>query len=624
MSAYRAPLDPAFPPLRLDVRPDAAEDTGAGGGDDGPRGAILDRPEHGRTSRLARDAALLTFRVATALGVVALVRLSGGTQATDDALQVMGFDPERARLIVALILAALGATTVSLLGGGRPAASLTGLGATAAWFGGTFLEETGRALHPSGATGQFDAAGWLLTLVTLLVAGLAIAWAAAVLAREARGAILAATAAVDPRGRLGARRDPRDVEAGVVVRPARGWHRAAPVARVLVVAALAVVTLPILGDVMNFDPDVHMQSGGASPIGLVASDAGGPSSANGTTAGSPASGTTPAPDGSGAPAGSPAPGNTSAPDGSGAPATFPTDLVAGPIRGSFVTAGALGSAAAWGAAPSGTGRTISAQLPGPWSGGTSSTASLEVYLPPGYGAGTARYPVFYEAPATLASWERGMAFTSAMDALITSGQLPPVIVVFVSQAGGPYTDAECADTFDGREWFNRFMATDVVGWVDSHLHTIATPQARATLGFSQGGYCSAAIMARHTDVFQTSISMSGYFQAGVRSGTTPTAWRPFNNDPAVVAAASPLVLVPKLAPSVRSGLMVVMEADPANAFYGRQAAMYASALDAAGVPMAILPDPLGHSWDAARPDIPAMMRIAALRMAQLGVFGSTS
>jgi hypothetical protein len=35
----------------------------------------------------------------------------------------------------------------------------------------------------------------------------------------------------------------------------------------------------------------------------------------------------------------------------------------------------------------------------------------------------------------------------------------------------------------------------------------------------------------------------------------------------------------------------------------------------------VLPDTRGHSWDAARTDIPAMMRIAALRMAQLGVFG---
>jgi S-formylglutathione hydrolase FrmB len=66
--------------------------------------------------------------------------------------------------------------------------------------------------------------------------------------------------------------------------------------------------------------------------------------------------------------------------------------------------------------------------------------------------------------------------------------------------------------------------------------------------------------------------------------------------------------------------MVIMEADPNNHFYGGQARTYATALDNAGVAMAVLLDPRGHSWDAARPDIPAMMRIAALRMTQLGVF----
>jgi hypothetical protein len=66
--------------------------------------------------------------------------------------------------------------------------------------------------------------------------------------------------------------------------------------------------------------------------------------------------------------------------------------------------------------------------------------------------------------------------------------------------------------------------------------------------------------------------------------------------------------------------MVIMEADPNNRFYGGQARTYATALDTAGVAMAVLLDPRGHSWDAARPDIPAMMRIAGLRMAQLGVF----
>jgi S-formylglutathione hydrolase FrmB len=587
---------------------------------------------HGSSARPTRTATVAASRVVIAAGIVALVRLAGGTQATDDALQVMGFDPDRSRLIVALILGALAATTVSLLGGGRRVASLTGLAAAAVWFGRTFIAETSRVLGTTGATGQFDPGGWALTLISLLAAGVAVGWAAAVLARDVRGALVVAIAAVDPRERIGPRMDPGDADVTPTTRHSGGVRRAAPIARVLLVAAVAVVTLPILGDIFNFDPDIHMQSGGASRMGLVGSDAGGASPAAGVsrhgTAAIPVAGgrvaaTTSGPHRSGLPTGSSSSASASASGASGPLANFPADLVAGPVKGSFVTAGAIGPAS-WGAAPSGAGRTMSVHLPAPWTGGTSSTASLQIYLPPGYDASGARYPVFYEAPSTLGSWQNGMAFTSAMDALMTSGKLPPAIVVFVSEAGGPYPDAECADTYDGKEWFSRFMATDVVNWVDSNLRTIARPEARSTLGFSQGGYCSAADMARHPDVFRTSVSMSGYFQAGVRSGTTPTAWRPFNNDPTLMAAASPLDLVPQLAPSVRSGLMVIMEADPKNAFYGVQAQRYATALDLAGVPIAILPDPRGHSWDAARPDIPGMMRIAAMRMVQLGVFGPTN
>ena len=225
------------------------------------------------------------------------------------------------------------------------------------------------------------------------------------------------------------------------------------------------MTLPVLGDIFNFDPDVHMQTGGAR-VGLV-DDAVGPPAASPLVAVShpTASSTRPStgqPSGAGSPAATP---GTSASPGVADAAGFPAGLIAGPVKGSLVTSGALGPAS-WGRPPSGSGRTMTVHLPAPWTGGKSSTATVEIYLPPGYDKGNTRYPVFYEAPSTLGSWQNGMAFTTAMDGLMTSGYMPPAIVVFASTAGGPYVDAECADTFDGKEWFNRYMATDVVKWVD--------------------------------------------------------------------------------------------------------------------------------------------------------------
>jgi enterochelin esterase-like enzyme len=571
------------------------------------------------SDRLMWNVGVTATRVAVAVAAVAVVWAVGGAVATDDALQVMGFDPDRARLIVALILGAIASSTVSLIGGGIRAATLTGLAAATIWFGRTFIAETGRVLGESGSTGQFDPVGWLLTLASLLVAGIAVAWSAAILAREVRVAVLAAIAALGLRQKRRRRSASKALETPGEQPPRTGWRRGVPLARIVVVGLIAIVTLPVLGDIFNFDPDVHMQTGGAR-VGLV-DDAVGPPAASPLVAVShpTASSTRPStgqPSGAGSPAATP---GTSASPGVADAAGFPAGLIDGPVKGSLVTSGALGPAS-WGRPPSGSGRTMTVHLPAPWTGGKSSTATVEVYLPPGYDKGNARYPVFYEAPSTLGSWQNGMAFTTAMDGLMTSGYMPPAIVVFASTAGGPYVDAECADTFDGKEWFNRYMATDVVKWVDSNLRTIATPDARSTLGFSQGGYCSAAIMARHPNVFSTSVSMSGYFQAGIKSGTTPTAWRPFDNDPQQMSASSPIELVPALPASLRSHVMVIMEADPNNHFYGGQARTYATALDNAGVAMAVLLDPRGHSWDAARPDIPAMMRIAALRMTQLGVF----
>jgi hypothetical protein len=558
-------------------------------------------------------------RVATAVAVVAVVWALGGTEATDTALQEMGFDPDRSRLIVALILAALAAATVSLIGGGRRLSTFTGVAASIAWFGGTFVEETAKVLGESEATGQFDPVGWLLTLVSLLVAAIGVSWAAAVLAREAHDAILAAVAALH----ADRKRPAPSSQAGQKALPKAGekagqkedgtarveWRRAIPAGRLLAVAVVAVVTIPVLGDIFNYVPDIRMQSGGAG----IAVDEQGGTGANAEPS-APSEAQIP---GSPRPFGGPSPGPQTSPGPDG----FPGDLVPGPIQGSLMTAGALGSDD-WGAPPTGAGRIMSIKLPAPWQGGTSRTADVDIYLPPGYDKGDDHYPVFYEAPATLREWKEGMAFTSAMDKLMTSGKLPPAIVVFASDSGSPYVDSQCADSFDGTQWFSRYMATDVVDWVDSHLRTIPRPEARVTLGFSQGGFCAAALMARHPDVFQTSISMSGYFRAGVRSRTTPTAWRPFNDDPRSIAGFSPIDLIPALPPSFRTDLMAIMEADPNNAFYGVQARKYANALDASDVDMAILLDPRGHSWDAARPDIPAMMRMAAMRMEQLGVFGS--
>ena len=262
-------------------------------------------------------------------------------------------------------------------------------------------------------------------------------------------------------------------------------------------------------------------------------------------------------------------------------------------------------------------------LPAPWTGGTQTTITLDVYLPPGYATGTRRYPVIYQAPQGIGTWQDGMQLTSVMDALITAGSIPPMILVFVRSSGGPFADSECANSVDGREWLDRFMSSDLLRWSDDHLRTIATSAARATLGFSQGGYCAAALVANHPGIFTSAISFSGYFVAGIHSGTTPDAWRPFNDDPGIVYRVSPMTVIPRLSPLRRSRLFFVMASNPNQGFYGPQIKKFAAVLDAANVPMMVIPTPLGHSFEAARTLLPTMLQLVAGRMLSLGAFAST-
>jgi S-formylglutathione hydrolase FrmB len=527
---------------------------------------------------------------------VELFYLSGTAGATNDTLQIMGFDPDRANLLVALIAAAMAAAIIALAGGPTALGVLAGLLAGTRGFGHTALSETRSALNASGTQGTFDALGWTLSIVTFVVAFAVTAWAAAILAREARRRVIAAVVTI------------RELIRGRDLVHARARFAGA-VAVILSVAIVAAV-LPVFGDMLNYDPDVHMRQDAVAVQPLFGSSAGaGAAGVSGSAPGSATSGgTDPS---SGGAAGTPV-----------AASTYPAGLVAGPLPGSLVTPGAVSSARPWATSlPTGHGRVTSAALPAPWTGGIRNTIGVDVYLPPGYDAGSARYPVIFEGPDAIATWQNGMRLPGVLDSLITSGAIPPEIVVFVSDFGGPYADSECANSFDGTEWIDRFMATDLVHWVDTSFRTIATPASRATFGFSLGGYCAAALLAHHPDVFNSAVVLSGYFVSGIHSGTTPNAWRPFNNDPAIIAATSPMTVVPRIPPALGSRLFVTMTADPTQGFYGPQMAKFAAVLHGVGASMAIIPSTLGHSWDSARQFVPTMLEELAGRMVTLGVFG---
>jgi len=145
--------------------------------------------------------------------------------------------------------------------------------------------------------------------------------------------------------------------------------------------------------------------------------------------------------------------------------------------------------------------------------------ALTVYLPPGYAAGTRRYPVVYFLNAFSGSgksWTNFSPFSVSvperLDALVASGTIPPVIGVFpdgwTSLGGSQWVNSDAI----GR--YRDFLAKDVLGFVDRTYRTLPKALSRAVVGHSSGGY-GALVMGRyHPELFShlSAQSPDAYFE----------------------------------------------------------------------------------------------------------------
>jgi enterochelin esterase-like enzyme len=502
-----------------------------------------------------------------ALVVVATV-VSGTMDSSNTTLVLMGFDTDRAQLITSLLVGGVAAAAASLVTNRSSQATFFGLIGFAALFGHTFLHETRSALASTGVYGSFDLAGWLLTLLTLIAFGVISGWAGAVLALWLRPGLIEAGSAV------------RDAVRGR--RLDRQLRRPLTVAVVLV---LLIVTVPVFGDMVNYTPDSRMLHGGEPPVGLIP----GPVDTSGLTTGSPS------------------PSGQTAANGASQSPSPTSSLLA--IKQPWL---------AW--LPSGGGSVTTLAMPAPWTGGKFNIDVVAIYTPPGYNpSGNRHYPVLYEAPFNYNSWNEGGEAKATLDTLIDTGAIPPMLVVFVDATGGPYTDTECANSVDGREWMDTFISQTLVSYVDTHYLTIAQADARALIGFSEGGYCSAILALRHPTVFGTAIPMSGYFWAGEGAATSGL---PFKMNAAALAAASPMVVATELPAVERSSLFFIVIAEPSQPFYGAQASGFEQILATWGYPYVVQGAAVPHGWVQVRQKLPTALEAWATHLVRMGVFAS--
>jgi enterochelin esterase-like enzyme len=244
---------------------------------------------------------------------------------------------------------------------------------------------------------------------------------------------------------------------------------------------------------------------------------------------------------------------------------------------------------------------------------------VDVYTPPGYDpAGHRRYPVLYEAEYPYDLWDTGMNIGVVLDTLIDEGTIPPMIVVFVSDVGAPFVDSECANSTNGVEWMDKFISKTVVSYVDENYLTIAQADARASIGFSEGGYCAAILALRHPTVFATSIPVSGYFWAG--DGGSGSAL-PFAGSASALADASPMIVATHLPAAQRAKLYFIVVADPGQPLYGDEATAFEHLLKVEGYPVVALNSDLPHGWDQLRRELPAALETWAAHLVAAGVSG---
>jgi glucoamylase len=128
---------------------------------------------------------------------------------------------------------------------------------------------------------------------------------------------------------------------------------------------------------------------------------------------------------------------------------------------------------------------------------------VQVYLPPGYSEGKARYPVLYAQDGT-DSIELGRAAETA-DRMISEGKLDPFVIVFIDPL-------DRMKEYWADDRFADWMARTLVPLVDSRYRTRATRDARALSGASLGGTISVWTALRHPETFARVAGFSTAFQ----------------------------------------------------------------------------------------------------------------
>jgi len=132
-----------------------------------------------------------------------------------------------------------------------------------------------------------------------------------------------------------------------------------------------------------------------------------------------------------------------------------------------------------------------------------------VYLPPSYAANkNRRYPVVYALHGYsigAAQWAQEIHVPQTIEGAFAKGAQEMIVVLPDSKTvhnGSMYSSSVTTGDFE------RFIARDVVNYIDAHYRTIPRRTSRGLVGHSMGGYGASRIGMRHSDLFGSLYIMS--------------------------------------------------------------------------------------------------------------------
>jgi enterochelin esterase-like enzyme len=132
-----------------------------------------------------------------------------------------------------------------------------------------------------------------------------------------------------------------------------------------------------------------------------------------------------------------------------------------------------------------------------------------VYLPPSYPTDrNRRYPVVYALhgySVGAEQWSREIHVPQSIEGAFALGAKEMIVVVPDSKTlhnGSMYSSSVTTGDFE------RYIAHDVVAYIDSHYRTIPARRSRGLVGHSMGGYGATRIGMKHPDVFGSLYIMS--------------------------------------------------------------------------------------------------------------------